>query len=644
MSVLAGIVALDGTPLDRQAVDHLCRANTSSRTGRADAHCVAHAAIVQRATLGHVRPFIVVDGQNLFAALARLDNREELASALGAVTGELARTPDAVLLQRMYERWGDAGVARCLGAFAFAAWDGERRQLTLGRDCFGNRALFFHRGRRFVAFATALGPLLALPDVPHEIDEIVLANFMVINNYERRRTFYRGIERVPSRTMMTFDRDVIRDREYWAPDLTASPPYSREEDYVTRARELLDVAVASATRDLRRVAISTSGGLDSSAIAATAARLGMAESIDCFSLVPPVDVRVDVGPYRYLDERDKVEALRRMYPALNVRFIETGRHHPLADEDIRHFVRAHMPAHNPLRFDAANYFVETVTGAGHRTVLEGMSGNIGLSWDGSGSLLALLQAGRRAELGRESLAIARNRGRSIAHTLTVDLFLPAAPVWLRRQIHRLRGRNPYDVAHFSALNPAFITERGLVRQWRALGFEPWSSPPGGRHVVQWRAHRMFDHGQQARYRSVQSDEVLGIESRDPLADRRLLEFVLTVPEPMYRRNGIPRSFARRVLADRLPPQILEEHRRGANTPTWFRSLDRRRKDMAQDIELIEGSPLAQRLIDLPRLKQLLAQWPKDEQEAEDRRGEYRFALASGVHIGRFVRWVEGGNA
>ena len=49
------------------------------------------------------------------------------------------------------------------------------------------------------------------------------------------------------------------------------------------------------------------------------------------------------------------------------------------------------------------------------------------------------------------------------------------------------------------------------------------------------------------------------------------------------------------------------------------------------------------VIDLPRLKRLMGQWPKDEHAAEQRREEYELALARGVHVGRFVRWVEGRN-
>src|SRR5262249_58203030 len=66
---------------------------------------------------------------DLFAACARLDNRVELGAALGLAPTDLARTRDAVLILRMMERWGDAGVARCLGAFAFALWDADARRL-----------------------------------------------------------------------------------------------------------------------------------------------------------------------------------------------------------------------------------------------------------------------------------------------------------------------------------------------------------------------------------------------------------------------------------------------------------------------------------------------------------------------------------
>lgn len=649
MSAFAGLATFDGTSIDHEAEDRIARALTVLRKGRTVTRRMDSVVFVQRiapvgaSTSAGMQPRNGDNGHGLFAALSHLDNRAELGSALGLTAAELAETPDSALIRHMQARWGDAGVARCLGAFAFALWDAGSHRLVLGRDCLGNQPLFFHRGPNFVAFATTLGALLALPGVPREIDELALANFIAVNLQERRRTFYRNIERVPSRSMVTIDRDSVSHREYWAPDLAAAPPYAREEDYVERARELLDIAVATAMRDTPDVAISTSGGLDSSAIAATAARLGLAESITCFSIVPPPSLQIDVGPFRYFDERKKLEALAGMYPGLNVQFIAPERRHPSADDDTRGFVEKNLPALGPAMFDVRHHFLDALMVTGRRCLLVGNYGNLGLSWDGKFSLISLLRAGRWCDFVRQTRAVSRESNRSSARVLAADALLPTIPIGLRRQIYRLRGRDPDSVAHYSALNPAFIAETGLARQWRAEGFDPWF----GRHgwnPAHWRAERLFDFNQSARDKRELGGGATGVEARDPHADRRLLEFTLQVPEWLFRRDGIPRSFARRVLADRLPREIVDEHRRGASAPDWFSGLDTRRQDIASDIERLEASPLARRLIDLPRLKGLLAQWPSDAQDGENRAGEYRQVLARGVHVGRFIRWVEGGNA
>jgi asparagine synthase (glutamine-hydrolysing) len=332
MSAFAGVVTLDGAPIGRQTEDALVRAVHGLRKGRPATRRHDGALFAQQPPFigggGQGELLTSRGGRTIFAALARLDNREELGAALGLTPAELAQAADTALILRMIERWGDAGVARCLGAFAFALWDADARRLILGRDCLGNRPLFFHATPGFVAFATTLNALLALPDVPREIDELALAHYLAENLGEGRRTFYRGIERVPSRTIVTIDRTGVSGQPYWAPDVDAPPLYRHEDDYIERARELLDQAVASAIRDTPHVAISASGGLDSSAIAATAARLRIAESITCFSLVPPVGTQIDVGPFKYLDERDKLEALARMHPALGLRLISTESLHP----------------------------------------------------------------------------------------------------------------------------------------------------------------------------------------------------------------------------------------------------------------------------------------------------------------------------
>lgn len=132
MSAFAGIVALNGSAIDQGAENSAASALTAWRKGRTVARRIENAIFVHRAspqgTNGEEQPLTSSNDRALFAADARLDNREELGQALGLAPFELAHTSDAALIHRVYERWGDGGVARCLGAFAFAHWDAAARR------------------------------------------------------------------------------------------------------------------------------------------------------------------------------------------------------------------------------------------------------------------------------------------------------------------------------------------------------------------------------------------------------------------------------------------------------------------------------------------------------------------------------------
>src|SRR5438270_14073059 len=105
MSAFAGVVALDDVPLDKQTEDTVSRAITRLHTGRAVIRRAEGALFAQRIPStagghGEPQPLTMRAGRALFVALARLDNREELGTALGLTPAELVRTQDAQLLLR----------------------------------------------------------------------------------------------------------------------------------------------------------------------------------------------------------------------------------------------------------------------------------------------------------------------------------------------------------------------------------------------------------------------------------------------------------------------------------------------------------------------------------------------------------------
>lgn len=631
MNPFAGIVTWGDPPVDPdwQRMLHGIVARRSG--GRPRVLSCRHAVFVQDAAEPSPDP------STLFVTDARLDNRDTIASLLRR-PGPAA---DAELIRGAFETKGDAGIALLLGAFAFAHWNEQTRRLTLTRDCLGRRSLFFHRGEGFTVFASYLPDLLAMPTVPRRIDETTMAGFLALDHREKERTFYQGINRVPSRSCVTVTSGGAEMLRYWNPTLDAPPPYARNEDYIARARELFDRAMARSLRDTPRFAIFTSGGLDSSAIAASAARLGN-HDVTCYTAVPPDGFDISVRANRYLDERPKVEALGRLYPSLRLRFVTPRGVHPLQQDSARLFVRLGLPVRGPALLNWIGSLDDAVMKDGHSIVLNGGMGNYGLTWSGAFSLAVLARQGRYREMLDEARALARQSRRKLWRVLAGEIGMRMAPSSIQRLVTRLRGDDPDAIGRFSLLNPGAIDTLNLRQHWQEAGHDPWYRKFGS--PTRHRAHLMFDHLQFGRDFVAMSPALGGYEMRDPFADRELLEFCLAVPEPLYRRGGIARWFGRQVFADRLPPEILNETRRGEQAANWFESLDMRKSAIAEEIERMEASPLVCRLIDVPRLRRLLAEWPENAQDAQARMRDYRLGLDRAVHAGQFIRWVEGGNA
>jgi len=565
---------------------------------------------------------------------ARLDNRDQALWSLGVDPG----ASDAAIIARALEPGGHFGAADLLGAFAAAKWDERTRTLVLIRDCLGRRPLFFHHGNGLTVFASLLPDLLVLPEVPRRLDEEMLARHLALDNNVAERTLYRDIFRVPSRTCATISADRVVLQPYWSPRSDAVPHGRSDADFIACGRELFDRAVARCLRDTPRVALYASGGLDSSAVAATAIRLGHAD-VTCYTGIPPHDLNLDTSRSHYWTEQPKIEALVRHCPGLKVRFVAPrGIHAWLLDYE-RVFRVQGLPNFSPGGRGWFGAIENEIVADGHTVALWGTFGNIGLSWSGSYVLVELARQGRLIALFREATALARQR-RSNAPLLIAGQLLASAPRVVQRAITSLRGRDPYDVSGFSLLRQSAIARLNLKKRWRQNGFDPKfrrAGPP-----AKWRAGLMFDHMQSSREAELMRHFSLGLEPRDPFADRELLEFCLTVPETLYCRNGVRRWFARQILADRLPPEIVGEQRRGLQEPNWFEQLTARKPAIGEEIAAIEHSALASELIDVPRLKQLYREWPADAPTADTPGTEYQCALDRAVHVAQFIRWAENG--
>ena len=199
------------------------------------------------------------------------------------------------------------------------------------------------------------------------------------------------------------------------------------------------------------------------------------------------------------------------------------------------------------------------------------------------------------------------------------------------------GHSETPWAAHSLINPDFAIERGLAgrvdRQRARIIKYPGSDARAARLNALGTAVLGADLS--AGYRSL-----FGVDTRTPLADRRLVEFCLALPEEQYAGGGQTRRLIRRSMADRLPPQILGNQQRGLQAAGWAQQVERDRERLLTEVARFAQDALVSRVIDLKRLRELLEHWPRDVDPT--RVALYRGGVGVALMTGRFLMWVQAG--
>src|SRR5205823_1989043 len=191
-------------------------------------------------------------------------------------------TGDIETIVPLYERLGPDGVGRLDGMFGLAVWDDQRRRLVLARDRAGEKPLFWSQVGDELRFASELQALLVFPDQPRRVDATAAELYAALGYVPAPRTMFAGITKLePGHVLVAHDGGVT-ERCYWDAAAVAAGP-SRLDVAATLRATLLRAVERELTSDVP-VGVFTSGGLDSSLLAAAAARVMPGEKIHTYSV------------------------------------------------------------------------------------------------------------------------------------------------------------------------------------------------------------------------------------------------------------------------------------------------------------------------------------------------------------------------
>jgi asparagine synthase (glutamine-hydrolysing) len=436
------------------------------------------------------------------------------------------------------------------------------------------RPIHYYRGRGFTIFASEIKALLADPRVNTRPNDDLVARWLLTGwpHEQPGATFFRDVFSVPPSHLVSITRDGASRRRYWDFDTHASIRLRDFGEYAEAFRERFDIAVTRRMRSVHPVAISLSGGLDSSSIASFAALTrdrngGRPEVVAVSSFGPEGSTSDERAFARSVADRWSMElVLREIVPG---GLVGQG-------SDIAWAVES--PFSTPL----PNMVVDLLAASrdhGARVMLTGHWGDQfvadptyyvdlarQLRWM---TLFTRMHERRQWALDEDPMIQTRAFVRSLAIS-----FVPAIMRPFLRMFRSSASRPVRDAPWFSdAL-------RDRIQHSRAE-----QAPPRAR----FRSHHARAIYEQARSPYAvfsmewqnKSAAVRGLEVAFPYLDRDLIGFLMAIPGDMPEHAGIARAILREATVGVVPEDVRRRRWKGSMTDVGNRSI-------AVDLEAISS--------------------------------------------------------
>ena len=573
MCGIAGFVAPGGTG-DRQALERMTRA-LAHRGPDAEGYFIDPVSAVH---LGHRRLSIVdlADGAQPMSTAGKeliivfngeIYNHADLRAEMQS-KGHRFQTDhsDTEVLLNGYREWGEDLLERLNGMFAFAIYDSRRQRLFLARDRFGKKPLYWFQRDGVFGFASELTSLLHHPAAPRNESVAAIKKYFAYGYIPAPLSAIEGIHKLPGGWCGSLDikSGAWTPRKWWEfrvePSGEEVTP-ARCDSWAEQLLEILDRAVKRRLMSDVPLGVFLSGGIDSSAVAALAARHLPAGRLRTFS-IGFTDPSFDELPYAreaaahigctHESELLDLSRAKDLLPGLLSRLDE-----PIGDSSI-------LPTWLLCGFTRR-----------HVTVA--------LGGDGGDELFA----------GYDPF-------KALSKASLYDAMVPRS---LHPGIRLLATRLPVSHANISLDFKVKRTLRGLSYP-KAFRMPVWMgalepreiddyfgghTPPEELYseaIAAWESAGMCDGDVDRTLefftRIYLQDDILtkvdrasmlhGLEARSPFLDAEVVDFARRLPHSVKFRNGTTKWILKKALEPLLPASILHRKKKGFGTPigSWLK--------------------------------------------------------------------------
>jgi asparagine synthase (glutamine-hydrolysing) len=544
----------------------------TSRSGRA---VLAHRRLAVIDLETGNQPMVLKETGTGIVFNGEIYNYLELRAELAGEGVEFGTTSDTEVLLKLFARRQERCIGALRGMFAFAAWDDRSSRLLIARDRVGKKPLFYTVSGGILYFASSFSALNQAGGLERALDPEALDLYLSLGYVPAPYTIHRGIFKLPAASFATLEGGSLRVSRYWDLAVAGDMFDGTYDDALDELEAIIEEAVTLRLRSDVPIGIFLSGGVDSSLVAALAARR-TAGPVDTFC----------VG----FDEQAFDES---SFAAAIAEHIGT-RHHTLPGranlldalpEMTRHFGEPYADSSALALWAIARHARPVITVA-----LGGDGGDegfAGYSWYGNAARLSRMASfvprgwarpgSRAAQFVRQRLPGVRRVGQAERGLAILALSAADRFAALRSFVNEQEAENLYA---------------GEMLERRRAGHDP------ARDLLS-RAYARASGSDLRRIRYVDiatylADDLMpkvdvatmahSLEARAPLLDPAVLEFGLSLPDHflMDQRGG--KRILRDLLARHVPAPMFERRKQGFAVPLqlWFATSLRPRLEALAD--------------------------------------------------------------
>ena len=497
-------------------------------------------------------------------------NFQKLKSELQQLGYFFQTKSDTEVILYAYEQWGEKCLDKLRGMFAFCIWDKKRQQLFLARDRLGKKPIYYYKtGRRFF-FASELKAILQVTGMQREMNLKALSEYFIYHYIPSPHTIFENIKKLPPAHCMTVkikSDDRLSSRlefkvyRYWELSFNSDIGMSLD-DTIGQLEELLIEAVKIRLVSDVPLGAFLSGGIDSSAIVALMSRI-QGQKIKTFSIGFSETKKSEIEYARIIAEK-----------------YNTDHHEMIVDPDaIDILPKLAWQFDEPFADSSAmpTYYVSKIARENVTVILSGDGGDEAFagysryahykkfSWIEKmpawfrkivfGNLADFLPEGFRGKgslynLSRNSLERYGEVVTFAPRNFIADLFSPNLYSQLPKQYQS--GSEHYG----EYFGQYFYKDEQLDPLSRLMYLDINTYLP---EDILTKVDR--------------TSMLCSLETRAPLLDHKLLEFLATVPSHYKIQNNEKKFILKKVMEKYLPSKILYRPKMGFDLPVseWFKS-------------------------------------------------------------------------